>query len=769
MRMMTRPACLTTLCLVLGISAAHGQVPTPPAPAAAPASARVTPAQAQSVLDVLQDDKRRAEFTATLETMTKALPVAATLPLEPDSLGEQLLSHAAEAVNEASTQVAATLRTVNDLPLLWRWLASQADDPDARARVLDAGWRLLLVLLAAGGAEWLAARVLAGLRRVLGAWAPGDADRTLESDPLVEPVSPDEKAAIKVRRRSLLRVVAALRRLPYLVGRLMLDLAPIAVFAGVSSALLATPLGATVQARAAVLVVVRAYVILRAVLAVTAMLASPEGAPMRLLHISDHAAHFITRWTRRLAVIFAVGWVLAEIGLVFGMYRTAHDAVLKLFGLAVHVCGVVMVLQSRDAVARRIRAGSGSGATGVWPVLRNRLAGIWHLVAIFYIIALWLVWAVELRQGYARLITFFLETSAVLATGRLVSVLLLGALDRMRPLSDSRTASVPLSAAESRAEFYFPVMRALITALVMAASGFALLEVWGFGAWSWLNQTGLGARIVSAAASIGVMVVLAVVVWEGTNAAAMRHITALTQGAHLARAGRLRTLLPMLRTTLMLTIVLVVGLMTLSEIGVNIAPLLAGAGVVGIAVGFGSQKLVQDLITGLFLLMENAMQVGDVVTLGGLTGTVEALSIRTIRLRALDGSVHIIPFSAVTTVTNQTRDYGYAVLDISVGLNEEPAAVTEIVRTLAAEMRAEPRWGPLVLDTLDVMGVDRFIDTAYVLRVRMKTQPASRWSVGRELNRRIKVRFDELAIESPMTSYRVLQNAAVEPAAEVPT
>ena len=173
---------------------------------------------------------------------------------------------------------------------------------------------------------------------------------------------------------------------------------------------------------------------------------------------------------------------------------------------------------------------------------------------------------------------------------------------------------------------------------------------------------------------------LAALVWEAANTGVEMHLARLAKSAQLARAGRLRTLMPMLRTALMTTIVLIVALTVLSELGVNIAPLLAGAGVIGIAIGFGSQKLVQDLITGLFLLLENAMQVGDVVTLGGLTGTVEALSIRTIRLRALDGAVHLIPFSAVTTVTNLTRDYSYAVVDVSVGLNEEPDRVMAVLR-----------------------------------------------------------------------------------------
>jgi small-conductance mechanosensitive channel len=212
----------------------------------------------------------------------------------------------------------------------------------------------------------------------------------------------------------------------------------------------------------------------------------------------------------------------------------------------------------------------------------------------------------------------------------------------------------------------------------------------------------------------------------------------------------------MLRTALLVSIGLFAGLMVLGEIGVNIAPLLAGAGVIGLAIGFGSQKLVQDIITGLFLLLENTMQVGDTVSLGGLTGTVENLSVRTIRLRALDGSVHIIPFSAVTTVTNMTRDFGYAVIDVEVSVNEDPDRIGEVLRGIGREMRAEPRWQTVIRDEIDVLGVDRFLATTLVLRARVRTMPAQRWAVARELNRRIKHRFDELAIESPMTSYKVL-------------
>src|SRR5271168_2454924 len=162
-----------------------------------------------------------------------------------------------------------------------------------------------------------------------------------------------------------------------------------------------------------------------------------------------------------------------------------------------------------------------------------------------------------------------------------------------------------------------------------------------------------------------------------------RKLTALSRDGHFARAARLRTFRPMLRTVLLCVIVAVVGLTALSEVGVNIAPLLAGAGIVGIAIGFGSQKLVQDLITGLFLLLENAIQVGDWVTAAGLSGSVEMLSIRTMRLRAGDGSVHIVPFSSVTSVTNANRGIGNAAISVVVDFKEDTDRVGEALKQIA--------------------------------------------------------------------------------------
>ena len=729
------------------------------------------------MLDLLRDDKRRAEFTTVLESMAKAAPaapgaaaapaaptpIAKVLPLAPDSLGAQLVDNSAAALQSTGAELAAAVRSVNDLPMLWRWISTQADDADFRALVLDALWRMALIIACGLGAEAATVRLLRRMRSSLGAWSPDTADAN-EPDCNPDALSPETGLAAAEagetehieRNKQLNRAMGALQRLPYLLGLLALDLLPVAAFAALVSLLLETRLADPDTTRAALHEMLSAYALARIALCVAAMLVCPTSPRLRLLHVSDWAAGFLTRWFRRILTVGATGYVLAEIGLLFGMYQTAHDALLKLFSLALHILLIVAVLQARPHVAARLRAPR--FVRGVWASLSIRFAEIWHLVAIFYIAALWLVWAGELRNGYVRLVHFCIVTSGILLAARLTGVVLIGGLDRALRLNPTLSDRHP--GFVERAAVYRPVLRAVITVVLFVLTILALLEAWDLAAIDWLLRNGLGGRVASAATTIAVTVVLAILVWEAANATVEQHLARLAAEAHLARAGRLRTLLPMLRTMLMVTIVLVVALMTLSELGINIAPLLAGAGVIGIAVGFGSQKLVQDLITGLFLLLENSMQVGDVVTLAGLTGTVEALSIRTIRLRALDGSVHLVPFSAVTTVTNQTRDYAYALLDISVGLNEEPDRIIPVVSGLAAEMRKDPKWASLVLDPLDVMGIEKFIDTAWVLRVRMKTQPASRWSVGRELNRRIKLRFDELAIESPLTSYRALSAPA---------
>jgi small-conductance mechanosensitive channel len=748
---------------------AHAQlglpsIPKPaPAPSPAPAVPALTRAQAEAALDVLRDDTKRAQVIAVLEALAKTAPAGGPaapaggapgietghlpIPLAPNSLGAQMIVGASTRLAELSATIVATARTVTDFPLLSRWVVHLATDPQTRAALFDAAWKLAVVMAAGLALEFGVTRLLRRPARALEAHAPAGG---AQSDPAASDDAPRDEPADPPRRRP--SALTLLRRLPFVLARFALDVLPVLAFMALTYALTGTELGAENTTRLVILAVLNAYVLCRLTTCIARLLLAPDAPRLRLFHIPDPAARQTLRWIRRIAVVAIFGYALTEVGLLFGLYRVAHDALLKIVALVVHIFLVVIVLQTRGWVAGLIRARP--EARGFVAVVRNRLARIWHHFAIFYIVALWLVWAFEVPDGFSRLLRFFIATVAIIALGRLLGILAVGAVDRALTLSPALSSRYP--SLQARARGYHPIARATVSTVIVGLTVVALFEAWGFDSLSWFHAGALGGRMLSALGVIAMTLLTSLLAWEAINAAIHQHLDRLARESQLARSARIRTLLPMIRTTLLVAIGTFAGLTILSEIGVNIAPLLAGAGVIGLAIGFGSQKLVQDIITGLFLLLENAMQVGDVVSLGGLSGTVENLSIRTIRLRALDGAVHIVPFSAVTTVTNMTKDFGYALLDVSVGLNEEPDGVIDVVRDVARKMRKEPRWESALRDDLEVMGVEKFIDLAWVLRVRIKTLPGQRWAVARELNKRIKMTFDEKAIESPFTSHLAL-------------
>ena len=317
---------------------------------------------------------------------------------------------------------------------------------------------------------------------------------------------------------------------------------------------------------------------------------------------------------------------------------------------------------------------------------------------------------------------------------------------------------------DARANRYFPALRATVSAVIAVITLIALLEVWGIDAAEWFSSDRIGGRLISALVTVGIAAVVALAIWEATNASIDQHLLRLSREGRYARVARLRTFLPMLRTTLLSIIVTVVTLTALSEVGVNIAPLLAGAGIVGIAIGFGSQKLVQDLITGLFLLLENAMQVGDTVTVSGLSGVVENLSIRTIRLRAGDGSIHIVPFSSVTSVTNTNRGIGNAAVSVNVAYTEDTDRVGTVLKEIAAEIRKDPAFKPMIRGDFDLWGVDKLDASMVTIVGQIECTDAGRWPVQREFYRRMKRRFQELGIEiaRPSQTTIVLQNLPVQ-------
>jgi small conductance mechanosensitive channel len=215
------------------------------------------------------------------------------------------------------------------------------------------------------------------------------------------------------------------------------------------------------------------------------------------------------------------------------------------------------------------------------------------------------------------------------------------------------------------------------------------------------------------------------------------------------QAKRIATLMRVVRSGIAVVLVSVGLMLVMSEVGIHLGPLLAAAGIGGLAIGFGAQSLVKDVISGFFLLLENQIRVGDVVVIDGTGGLVESIDLRTLTLRDLAGSVHIIPTGSIGKVTNMTRDYSCYVFDVGVAYREDPDEVMALLVELGEEMRADPDFGPDILEPLEMFGVDKFADSAVIIKCRIKTKPIKQWRVGREFNRRLKKALDARGIEIP--------------------
>lgn len=768
-----------TILLACALFAAPALAQTGAAPkAAAPAANNadvLTPDQAKRALDTLQDDKKRAQMIDTLRAIAQASPQAqaspktqaapqtqaappapepqVAIPLTEDSLGAQLLLTVSEQVGDISHQIADVARTLTRFPAFYYWIVRTANDPEAYNQLFDIAWKLALVFGCAFAAEWLIFRAIKRPVALLEARLPqtapaAPAQTPIMSDPPSSAADVSAEPALRRRRLSLARAWQSLVRLPFVLGRLALELLPVLVFIGVATMLLGTELGDLAIARLVILAVVNAYALSRGLICVVRALAGPFG----LFRVRAETAAYIEIWARRIVGVGVSGVAFANVALLLGLHRGGYAAVLRLVMLIVHLFIVVIILQCRRQVAEAIRAPA--GREGIAARARNRLAGLWHYLAIALDLALWAVWALNIRNGYSLLLHYFVGTIAVALIARLATIVVLSLIDRGFRISPDILQRFP--GLEVRANRYLPLLRKIVSSIIGFIGFVALLEVWGVDAIVWFYGGQIGSRLLSAVTTIGIAALAAAAIWETSNALMDRQLNMLSREGHFARAARLRTFQPMLRTALLCVIVTVVGLTALSEIGVNVAPLLAGAGIVGIAIGFGSQKLVQDLITGLFLLLENTVQVGDNVSVSGLSGMVENVSIRTIRLRAGDGSVHIVPFSAVTTITNSSRGAGNAAVSVNVSYKEDTDRAGQLLKDIVAEMRREPEYRQAIRGDLELWGVDKVDGSMASIVGQIRCTDSGRWPVQREFNRRMKRRFQECGIEIASAGQTIL-------------
>jgi small conductance mechanosensitive channel len=272
----------------------------------------------------------------------------------------------------------------------------------------------------------------------------------------------------------------------------------------------------------------------------------------------------------------------------------------------------------------------------------------------------------------------------------------------------------------------------------------------------WAAETGV--RIV-------VLLLLAFVVVRLLSASITRAEADWVTGTGLdalERRKRAQTIGLLVRRALSGLIWTTAALIVLRELDVDITPVLTGAGIVGLAIGFGAQTLVRDVITGFFLIVEDQVRVGDVAMVNGIGGLVEEINLRTIVLRDVEGVVHAIPNGEIKTLANRTKDYSYYVIDLGIGFDADIDRIMTLVREAGAQLMAEPAYAPSILEPVEILGVDDFKDTTVTLKIRIKTVPLKQWEVGRELRHRIKLIFDREGVRMPVPQLAVRLRRADE-------
>jgi small-conductance mechanosensitive channel len=501
--------------------------------------------------------------------------------------------------------------------------------------------------------------------------------------------------------------------------------------------------------RLAVMTYLLAIVLLRLVVHGSRFLLAPQAHELRLIPFDDHDAPRLHRWTVAVAAIGTFGFLTGDLLALLGLDRTTLDVFDTMVGVAFVATLIAIIWLARRPVAKLIRG----GPTGHGPVasrLLQFLAQTWHLLATAYVLVIYATY--QVRGAFGQ------ETAVSIG---ILSLLLVAAL----PLADAALCRIGTEyfaarraaegdAGAERVGYEAAIERSLHVGLWLA--GFVIFaRLWDIDIYT-VTQEGIGDTAAGALFNIVVTVLFAYVGWEIVKAMIDRRIDmegpAPAHGAPGGeggghRASRLRTLLPLGRKAIFATLVVMVVMIILSSLGVDIGPLLAGAGVVGIAIGFGAQTLVRDIVSGVFFLLDDAFRVGEYIDLGDVKGTVEKISIRSMQLRHHRGALNTVPFGEIRYLTNYSRDWAIMKLEFRVTYDTDVALVKKIFKQINTELMANPEIAPNLIAPLKSQGVMSMEDSAMIIRAKFTAKPGEQFMIRREVYTRVQKAFEEAGIK----------------------
>ncbi|OOC10149.1 mechanosensitive ion channel domain-containing protein [Thioalkalivibrio halophilus] len=466
---------------------------------------------------------------------------------------------------------------------------------------------------------------------------------------------------------------------------------------------------------------------------------------LRLLPMEGEEAAYWNAWLARIVSYIGYGLLLLVPLTSLHISLEAGRSLGLLVMLTAFLYAATIILQNRQRVHGRLMVLANRSYFSFTRITTGLLARFWHVLALLYFLALTVVSVVRPEDALPFMATATLQTLIAAFVGFFVATLLTQIIGRRIALPEETREKFPLL--ETRLNAYVPkalkTMRLVILLIVLAV----IADGWGaFNLFDWV-RSGAGTLILGTAISVALILLGAALVWL-VFASWIEHRLNPNTGNGEPTA-REQTLLTIFRNAVAIALLVFTLMIVLAELGMNIGPLLAGAGVLGLAIGFGAQKLVQDIITGVFIQLENAINVGDVITVTGITGTVEKLTIRSLGMRDLAGTYHLIPFSSVDAVSNYMREYAYHVGEYGVAYREDIDEVIVRLREAFEELKQDPEQGPNVLDEMEVHGVTALDDSSVNIRIRIMTAPGTQFGLGRAFNRLVKRHFDAAGIEIP--------------------
>jgi small-conductance mechanosensitive channel len=512
---------------------------------------------------------------------------------------------------------------------------------------------------------------------------------------------------------------------------------------------------------------------------------SPTTGDLRLIAIGDRAARYLSRWLNVIISILGYGQLLVIPIVNQNVSFAAGSATSVVISLIVLLIALALVLRNRRRVADWLSGEQAHQAAFLAPeglqpdapeeavtpeeVRRSGplrfLALHWHWPVIAYLAALFVI-VVSRPDG---MLFPVLGASGKILLAILIGMIVTGGITRAIShgvtLPGGVNARLPLL--ERRLNRFVPaalmVVRFLVI-LVVIAFTLDILGALDFEGWL---ESQVGVRTTATIISTAFTLLFGFLLWLAITSWIDYRLN--PEYGHVPTA-RETTLLSLLRNAVTVAVIIITTMFALSNIGLDIAPLLASAGVLGLAIGFGAQKMVQDIITGIFIQFESAINVGDVITVAGTTGTVERLTIRSVSLRDLHGAYHIIPFSSVDMVSNFMRDFAYFVCDMGVAYREDTGEVRDAMMDAFDELAGDASLADGFLGRMEWMGVTTFGDNAVTVRARLKTKPGRQWAIGRAYNAIVKRVFDERGIEMPFphrTIYFGEDKSGAAPAARI--